>query len=141
MPFPLIPIIGLISGILDKVIPDKGAAEKAKQELSLLLANQEFQTQLAQINTNLEEAKSPNWWVAGWRPCVGWVCALTFAYTYLILPLLNYAVYTFGTAEMIGNVAKLPPLDLDMMLPILLGMLGLGGMRSYEKARNSSGNH
>ena len=117
----VLPIISLIGSVLEKVIPDTAAAEKAKAEMTQLILNQGFQTQLAQIQTNLEEAKSANWFIAGWRPAVGWICALAFAYAYVILPFLKFAVFYYGTAEAVKQVASLPDLDLDQMLPVLFG--------------------
>lgn len=140
MAFPILPVIGLVGSILDKVIPDRDAAEKAKQQMTLLMANQEFQTQLAQIQVNMEEAKTGNWFTSGWRPFIGWTCGLSFAYAYLILPFLKFGVYYYGTAEIVKQVATLPDLDLATMLPVLFGMLGLGAYRSVEKIRNAEKN-
>jgi len=140
MPFPIAALIPVVGNLLDKLIPDKDAAEKAKNELSTLLTTQEFQIQLAQIQVNMEEAKSTNWFVAGWRPYIGWACGLAFTYTYILLPFLLFFVYTFGTATMVSQVSKLPALDLAMMLPVLFGMLGLGKFRTDEKIKNAEKN-
>ena len=140
MPLPLIPIIGLVGTVLDKLIPDKDAAEKAKSELTALLATQELQIALAQIEANTVEAKHTSIFVAGWRPFVGWACGFAFVYAYIALPLALFSVYTFGDAEQVRQISALPELDLAMMLPVLLGMLGLGGMRSFEKRTGTEGN-
>jgi len=140
MPLPLIPIIGLVGSILDKLIPDKDAADKAKAELSTLMATQELQVQLAQIGVNAEGAKHPSIFIAGWRPFIGWTCGFAFAYTYIVLPLLLFFVYTFGDADMVKQVSALPQLEITMMLGVLGGMLGLGGMRSWEKRTGTEGN-
>ena len=137
---PLIPIIGLVGTILDKLIPDKDAAAKAKAELTNLMATQELQVQLAQIGVNAEQAKNPNWFVAGPRPFVMWVCGFSFAWAFIILPFLLFVVYTFGDTEMVKQVSALPKLDLALMTPVLLGLLGLSGMRSYEKRTGSENN-
>ena len=109
-----------------------------KGELALLAAD----TDLAnlQIQTNIEEAKHPSLLVSGWRPAVGWTCAAAFAYSYLLLPFLQFLAFAFGTAEMVAQLSQLPKLDLAGMLPILLGMLGLGGMRTLEKVKGAEGN-
>lgn len=135
MPLPIIPIIGLIGSVLDKLIPDKDAAAKAKAEMGLLLATQEFQTQLAQIEVNLADARSGKWWQAGWRPFLGWTCGFAFAYTYIFQPFAMFLAFTFGDAEQVKQISGLPALDVGMMMPILLGMLGLGAYRTHEKVK------
>lgn len=121
--------------IIDRVVPDKNAAEKAKQELRVAAQNNDFTLALKQILVNLEEAKSTNWFVAGWRPFVGWTCGWAFAYTFVIKPFLMFFVFTFGTPEMVKQLAMLPSLDLTTLLPVLFGMLGLGTLRTIEKAK------
>jgi len=140
MPVPLIPIIGLVGTILDKLIPDKDAANKAKAELETLLATQELQVQLAQIQTNMAEAQSPHLWTSGWRPYIGWACGTAFVYAFIVKPMLMFAVFTWGDAETAKQVAALPELDLATMMPVLLGMLGLGGLRTWEKVKGAEGN-
>ena len=140
MAIPLVPIIGLVGSILDKIIPDRDAAEKAKQQMALLMANQEFQTQLAQLEVNRAEAASGNLLTAGWRPFVGWTCGFAFAYAYVFKPMLFFAIYTYGDAETVKQISALPELDLATMLPVLFGMLGLGAYRSFEKRHNAEGN-
>lgn len=138
MPFPLVllsPLLDIAGKIFDRVIPDKAAAEKAKAEFAATAQTEDFQLMLAQIQTNAAEAASPNWFVAGWRPFVGWVCGVALAYTYVLLPLLQFVVFTWGSAETVGQFSKLPKLELADLLPILLGMLGLAGYRTIEKAR------
>ena len=107
-------------------------------ELAALAA----ETDLAklQIATNVEEAKHARIFIAGWRPAVGWVCAAAFAYSYLLLPFLQFLVYAFGTEKLVEQMANLPTLDLAGMLPVLFGMLGLGSLRTAEKIKNSEGN-
>lgn len=140
MPLPLIPIIGLVGTVLDKLIPDKDAAAKAKAELTTLMATQELQVALAQIEANAQEARHPSLLVAGWRPWIGWTCGVAFAYAYVLQPFLLYLTVTFGTAETVKQIAALPALDLAMMMPVLMGMLGLAGMRSVEKVKGAEGN-
>jgi hypothetical protein len=128
--------------ILDHFFPDP--AQKAAAQLELLkmqqngeLAQLAADTDLAklQIQTNIEEAKSTNWFVAGWRPAVGWTCGVAFAYAYVVLPFVQFLAYAFGTKEMVGQLALLPKLDLGGMMPVLLGMLGLGALRTVEKTQ------
>jgi len=139
---PLI-VSGLFSvaeNLISRFFPDPAKAAEAKLDLLKMQASGELArlaaaTDLAklQVSTNIEEAKSTNWFVSGWRPFVGWVCGSAFAYNYIFLPFLLFFVYTFGTYEMVTQVTALPKIDIASMMPILLGMLGLGYLRTDEK--------
>lgn len=119
--------------ILDRVLPDKAAREAATLELLKLQQAGEFrqldaelQASLAQIKVNEVEAASSNPFVAGWRPAAGWVCVVGLCYTFLLQPMISFF------AVMYGKPAA-PQIDtMDLML-LLGGMLGFGGMRSWEK--------
>lgn len=118
--------------VIDRVIPDKAAAEKAKQALAEKTQDQDFTLALQQILVNLEEAKSPNWFVAGWRPACGWIGALSLGYAALLEPF----------ARFIAKVAfdyqgAFPILDSTITMQILFGILGLGAYRSVEKIRKN----
>lgn len=146
---PLI-VQGLFSAansLIERFFPDPEKKAQAQLELLKMQQNGELahlasETDLAklQIQTNIEEAKSGNWYIASWRPTVGWVCAIAFAYSYIILPFMQFFVFTFGTAEMVKQLALLPTLDLAGMLPVLFGMLGLGALRTTEKVKGAEGN-
>ena len=90
---------------------------------------------------NKTEAASTNWFVAGWRPGIGWICATAFGYTYVILPFLMFLVYAFGTKNMADGLSHLPHLDMTEMMPVLLGMLGLSWNRTDEKKAGVQDNH
>lgn len=136
----LLPGLLEIAGkIFDRVIPDKAAAERAKSEFFAAAQTQEFQLMLEQIKVNVVEATNTNWFVAGWRPFIGWICGVALAYTYILLPFLQFLVFTFGTTTMINTLARLPKLELSDLMPILIGMLGLGVMRTYEKSKGVEG--
>jgi len=133
--------------LIERFFPDP--EKKAAAQLELLkmqqtgeLAALAAETDLAklQIATNVEEAKHASIWIAGWRPAVGWVCAAAFAYSYLLLPFLQFLVYAFGTEKLVEQMANLPTLDLAGMLPVLFGMLGLGSLRTAEKIKGAEGN-
>jgi len=111
--------------ILDKFIPDP--SEKAKAEADLRDALMKWD--VAQTEVNKAEAASANWFVAGWRPAVGWTCAAAFAYTFVLQPFL------FSFLGALGVKVPLPPLDMSVLMSVLLGMLGLGGLRTYEKTK------
>lgn len=134
------PLIEIAGKIFDRVIPDKAAADRAKQEFIVTAQTQEFQLILEQLKINVEEAKSANWFVAGWRPFVGWTCGVALAYTYIVLPFMQFFVYSLGSPEVVESLTLLPVLDLGQLLPILLGMLGLGALRTWEKLKDSEGN-
>ena len=130
MPFPLAVIPAIIEAgkmILDRVIPDKAAAEKAKMDLELLAVTQDFQSQMAQIATNIEEAKHPSLFVAGWRPMVGWTCAMGLFYQFIGYNMLSWLLVV---AE---SPLKPPALETEGLLGLTLSMLGVAGMRSWEK--------
>lgn len=128
------------SKVLDKIFPDPVKAQEAKLELFKLqqtgeLAQLAADTDLAkgQLDVNKEEAKSSSLFVAGWRPFIGWVCGVAFAMNFVVGP-----VATFGYALWTGNTLLWPTLAVETFLPVLLGMLGLGAYRSYDKKQGTS---
>lgn len=146
-PLLLGPLFDVAKSIISRIWPDP--AQQAEAQFKLLqmqqtgeLARLVADTDLAklQIQTNIEEAKSGSLFIAGWRPFVGWTCGFAFAYAYLLLPFMQFAVFTFGSAETVKQVAMLPELDLAGMLPVLFGMLGLGALRTQEKIKGAEGN-
>jgi len=136
----MIPIISSLleigAKVLDRVIPDVAAREKAKAEFQLQVLQQETELvktfaelDKSQIEVNKEEAKSSSLFVSGWRPFIGWVCGSAFAWVYIGQPVLIF----FLTAA--GHPIALPHIEFGEISGVLLGMLGLGGMRSYEKVK------
>ena len=129
-------MIGLISAVLPSVMEvagrflpeDAEERRKAEQEIEAQLAQHLAAVDLAQIAVNREEAKG-NWFQAGWRPCTGWIAALSFGWVYLFQPMAS-----FGLAQT-GHLVQLPSLDMSQMMPILLGLLGLGGLRTLERSK------
>ena len=134
-------ISGLFSAaqsLIERFFPDP--EKKAAAQLELLkmqqngdLAQLAAETDLAklQIQTNIEEAKSTNWFVAGWRPGIGWVCGAGLAYASLIEPFARFIAKVW-----FGYTGDFPVISTDLTLQILMGMLGLGAMRSLEKVKN-----
>jgi hypothetical protein len=125
--------------ILDKVIPDPKA--KAEAQLKLLELQQagefkqmevEMQLALGQLEVNKAEAQSPDFFRGGWRPAIGWVCALAFFYQFVGRPLLVWLSPVFGLP------AGAPELDTGDLMTIALGMLGLGGMRTFERVKGKA---
>ena len=111
--------------VLDKFIPDPAA--KAQAEAALRQSLQQWDAQ--QTAVNAVEAQNPSLFVSGWRPAVGWVCCAALAWTFILQPVLTFTLSQFG------QIVALPALDTGDLMPILLGMLGLGGMRSWEKVK------
>ena len=132
-------LVPAISSLLDKLIPDPEARDKAKiellragresdlEELRLALSADQMQADI-----NQTEAASPDLFVAGWRPFIGWVCGVAFAYHFILQPVLAFAIANAG-----GEV-RLPAFDIDALFTVLMGMLGLGGLRTIEKIRGSA---
>src|ERR1041385_5637382 len=135
MPLPLLvvpAIIEAVKTVIDRVVPDKAAAEKAKQELESTESKAVFENALAQIAVNVEEAKSANWFVAGWRPAVGLIGAFSLGYAAIIEPFIRF-IATVGFAYK----GAFPVLDSNITLQILFGILGLGAARTYEKVKKN----
>mgnify|MGYP003637470105 FL=1 len=120
-------ILPIAETILDRVVPDKNAKAKALQDLEQMLVEAETKGQLAQIEVNKIEAASRSVWTSGWRPFIGWSCGFAMAYAYVVQPILVFVL------AQSGYLIELPRVELAEMMPILLGMLGLGGLRSFEK--------
>ena len=123
-------LIGPVTGILDKVIPDSDMKAKLAHEIATMSDNHAQQALLAQLEINKAEAASGSLFKGGWRPAVGWVCALAFAYHYLLQPLLVFILTASGV-----DLPELPVFDMSTLLTVLGGLLGIGGLRSYEKTK------
>ena len=126
---PISTILDIGSKILDRVIPDSNARDKAKEELAKAVNDQEFQITMAQIAVNAEEAKSDNLFKSGWRPSVGWICSFAFGLHFVILPILNIGLVGFGYKSITI------PFDMDTLFTVLGGLLGLGSLRTVEKIK------
>jgi hypothetical protein len=120
-------IVHIGARLLDKIIPDKDAREKAQAELIKAAQDQDFQKAMGQLEINKVEAQHTSLFVAGWRPAVGWVCVIGLAYNFLLYPLLTWLVAVTG-AEI-----NPPALLSENLMELVLGMLGLGALRSFEK--------
>jgi CheY-like chemotaxis protein len=123
-------LVAPVSGLLDKFIEDKDQRALLAHEIATLAEKQAQEQIVEQIKTNQIEAAHQSMFVAGWRPAVGWVCALAMLLNFILIPFINLGM------EFAGQEIRLDLIEMDTMMPVLLGMLGLGGMRSYEKARN-----
>tara|TARA_E500000305_G_scaffold44360_1_gene34395 strand:+ start:1757 stop:2152 length:396 start_codon:yes stop_codon:yes gene_type:complete len=121
-------LIGPVTGLLDKFIPDADEKARIAHELATMGEKHAQELALAQIEVNKAEAASGSIFKGGWRPAVGWVCASAFAYHFVLQPILLFVVALTGT-----QLPTLPEFDMSTLLPVLGGMLGIGGLRSYEK--------
>jgi hypothetical protein len=121
---------GPIASGLFRLIDELFTSDEEREAAKLRVLELEKAGELAQIGVNTQEAQHSSLFVAGWRPFIGWVCGLAFAWTFLLYPILQFAVVAFGVPI---DLSLLPVMDLSEMMPVLLGMLGLGAMRSYER--------
>ena len=109
--------------VLDKFIPDPAA--KAEAEAALRDSLQKWDA--AQTEINKVEAANSNVFVSGWRPFIGWTCGAAFAYHFVLQPILVFVLAAFGVA------VTLPVFSMESLMTVLMGLLGLGGLRTYEK--------
>ena len=123
-------LIGPATEILDKVILDKDEKAKMAHELATMADKHAQQALLAQLEINKAEAQSGSLFKGGWRPAVGWTCALVFFYHYILQPSIIFIVAISG-----AEIPELPEFDMSTLLPVLGGLLGIGGLRTYEKQK------
>jgi|TARA_R110002072_G_scaffold165766_1_gene318986 hypothetical protein len=133
----MIPLITtLLPSIMDvagRFLPeDKQKRAEAEREIEAKLTESLANIDLANLKINEADAKSGNWFQSGWRPFIGWSCGFALAYTYVMQPIL-----TFGLAQA-GYLIDLPAVNLGEMMPVLMGLLGLGGLRTFEKVKGIS---
>ena len=124
---PVSALLDIGGKIMDRVFPDPAQAAAAKLELFKLQQSGELSMIAGQMEINKVEAANPSVFVSGWRPAIGWVCGAGFAVQFVVGPLAEW-----GSA-LYGHPVKFPAMDTGTMMPLLLGMLGLGGMRTAEK--------
>jgi len=123
-------LIGPVSGILDKVIPDADKKAKLAHELATMADTHAQQALLAQLEINKAEAASGSVFKGGWRPFVGWVCGVALLYHFILSPLILFGVTLTGI-----EIPPIPEFDMGSLMTVLMGMLGLGGLRTYEKQK------
>ncbi len=120
---PLTAVSSLANTVINKIWPDKTEAEKQQLAAAVMVVQ-------GQLDVNKAEAASPSLFVAGWRPFIGWVCGTACAWNWVGLSIAKFAAITFFTTTI-----DLKPADISEMMPILMGMLGLGGLRTFEKVK------
>lgn len=122
-------LIGPVTGLLDKFIEDKDKKNAIAFELSTMAERHAQELAKGQLEVNKVEAAHKNMFVAGWRPAVGWVCVAGMAGNFILIPFANFALALSDSDIIIPLVA------LSEMMPVLMGMLGLGAMRTVEKTK------
>ena len=115
-------LIGPVTSLLDKFIEDKDQKSKLAHEIGTMAEKHGQEIALAQIALNTADAKG-NWFQSSWRPLCGHVCVLGLAVNFLISPIAS------------GFGVIVPQADMSVMMPVLMGMLGLGGMRTFERVK------
>ena len=126
-------LLPAVTDIVGRFLPeDKEAKAKAEREIEKQLATHLAKIDIAQLDINKQEAAHRSIFVAGWRPFIGWTCGIALADTYVLQPIL-----VFGLAQS-GYLVDLPKMQLGEMMPVLMGMLGLGGLRTFEKFKGVS---
>jgi hypothetical protein len=126
-------LIGPATTLASKFIPDKDLAAKLGHELATMSEKIASEQALAQIEVNKAEAASGSLFKGGWRPFIGWVCGIAFAYHFIFQPFL-----IFSLRNLWRFIPDLPEFDMGTLMPVLMGMLGLGGLRTFEKAKGIS---
>ena len=117
-------LIPAVSGILDKFVLDADTKNKLAHDLATMAEKHAQELALAQIEVLKADAKG-NWFQASWRPLIGWICGLSLGINYMVSPIAA----GFGVA--------IPQADMSVMMPLMFGMLGIGGMRSFDKAKKT----
>jgi hypothetical protein len=115
-------LIPAITGLLDKVIPDKDEREKLAHEIATMAQKQAHESVMAQVKVNEVQAAHKSLFVAGARPAIMWICALGLFYAVFAHPILDIFY-------------DMPEVNTDVLMPVMMGLLGLGGMRSFEKSK------
>ena len=126
-------LIGPVAGLLDKFIEDKDQKNKLAHDIATMAQKHAHESNMAQVDVNKTEAQHRSVFVAGWRPFIGWVCGVALAYHFILYPIVVFILASFPTETF--TIEQLPKFDMDSLMTVLLGMLGLGGLRTFEKSK------
>jgi hypothetical protein len=121
-------LIGPISGLLDKFVEDKDQKAKLAHDLATMAERHAQELAKGQLEINKAEAQHRSIFVAGWRPFLGWCLSFAMAWHFVLAPMTMFVAGWTG-----ATIPELPVFDMDSLMTVLLGMLGLGGLRSFEK--------
>lgn len=126
-------LIGPVTGLLDKFIEDKDQKNKLAHEIATMAEKQMHEANMGQLEINKMEAQHRSIFVAGWRPFLGWGLSFAMLWHFVIAP-----ITMFGFAYAGMEPPELPAFDMDSLMTVLLGMLGLGGLRTVEKLKGKT---
>lgn len=123
-------LISPVAGLLDKFIEDKDTKAKLAHDIATMAERHMHEANMGQIEINKAEAQHRSLFVAGWRPFLGWGLSFSMIWHFVLVPMI-----TFGFAYAGMEAPDLPAFDMDSLMTVLLGMLGLGGLRTAEKIK------
>jgi hypothetical protein len=146
--FPGGALVDVLGKVIDRVIPDKAAAQQAKDALAKAQNDEDFQAEMGQIKINLAQINSGNWFVAGPRPAIMWVCAGALFLAYIPMEVMQTFLWSWQCISIMSHAADpakvvlpaFPDLGISAILGLLVPLLGLGTMRTIEKYTKSQGN-
>ena len=121
-------LIGPVASLLDKFIEDKDQKAKLAHEISTMAERHALELAKGQLEINKTEAQHRSLFVAGWRPFLGWGLSFAMIWHFVLVPLITFICAFAGV-----DIPELPHFDMESLMTVLLGMLGLGGLRTYEK--------
>ena len=123
-------LLGPATQLLDKFVEDKDKKNELAHEIATMAERHAQELAKGQLDINKEEAKHRSIFVSGWRPSVGWVCSIAMAYHFVVQPLIVFGVTVAGV-----EIPELPKFDMNSLMTVLMGMLGLGGLRTFVKTK------
>ena len=123
-------LIAPVTSLLDKFIEDKDQKARLAHEVATMAQRHAQELAKGQLDINKAEAQSRNIFVAGWRPFIGWTCGLAMFWHFVGVPITLFFVGWFAV-----DIPELPQFDMNSLMTVLLGMLGLGGLRTFEKTK------
>ena len=126
-------LIGPVTGLLDKFIEDKDQKAALAHDLATMAEKHAHELSRGQLEINKTEAAHRNIFVAGWRPFIGWTCGIALFWHFVGLPITMFAVSWFSV-----DIPTLPAFDMETLMTVLMGMLGLGGLRTFEKVKGKA---
>jgi hypothetical protein len=123
-------VLKILDTAITRIWPDKTEQEKMQLMAALQSMQAEYDNAAQQLEVNKVEAASSDTFVSGWRPFIGWVCGFSLAYKFIFYP---FIIFLCALSKTQIEVSIIPVIDTGELMPILLGILGLGAMRTYEK--------
>jgi len=123
-------LVGPVTGLLDKFIEDKDQKSALAHEIATMGERHVQESLLAQLEINKAEAASGSLFKGGWRPFVGWICGFALLYHFILSPMIIFIITLTG-----ATIPPLPEFDMGSLMTVLLGMLGIGGLRTFEKQK------